>query len=146
MLLTALVEVADADLHVAASLLCICGSYCKLVHLARTTPPSLSCESFDEEVRRCFSTCIAADIADDHWKQVQLSLSFGGLGFRSLSYHSCAAFISSLSSSGFGSASNRHLLSAISMFNSLVSPYRGHHSGVCFVLSSVPACLVQEVG
>ena len=124
-LLTALVEVADADLHVAASLLRICGSYCKLVHLARTTPPSLSCESlkfFDEEVRRCFSICIAADIADDHWKQAQLSLSFGGLGFRSLSYHSCAAFISSLSSSGFGSASNRHLLSAISKFNSLVSP------------------------
>ena len=68
---TALVEVAEADLHVAVSLLCICGSYCKLVHLARTTPPSLSCESlkfFDEEVTRCFSTCIAADIPDDHWK------------------------------------------------------------------------------
>ena len=120
-LFTALVEVAEADLHVAVSPLRICGSYCKLVHLARTTPPSLSCESlkfFDEEVRRCFSTCIP----DDHWKQAQLSLSFGGLGFRSLSYHSCAAFISSLSSSGFGSASNRHLLSAISKFNALVSP------------------------
>ena len=52
-LFTALVEVAEADLHVAVSLLCICGNYCKLVHLARTTPPSLSCESlkfFDEEV------------------------------------------------------------------------------------------------
>ena len=95
------------------------------MHLARTTPPSLSCESLkfsDEEVRRCFSICIAADIADDHWKQAQLSLSFGGLGFRSLSYHSYTAFISSLSSSGFGSASNRHLLSAISKFNSLVFP------------------------
>ena len=124
-LFTALVEVAEADLHVAVSLLRICGSYCKLVHLARTTPPSLLCESlkfFDDEVRHCFSTCIAADIPDDHWKQAQLSLSFGGLGFRSLSYHSCAAFISSLSSSGFGSASNRHLLSAISKFNAHVSP------------------------
>eukprot|EP00731_Ephydatia_muelleri_P016838 Em0009g1262a len=51
-LFPALVEVAEADLHVAVSLLRICGSYCKLVHLARTTPPSLSCESlkfFDEE-------------------------------------------------------------------------------------------------
>ena len=60
---------AETDLHVAVSLLRICGSYCKLVHLARTTPPSLSCESlkfFDGEVRRCFSTCIAADIPDDH--------------------------------------------------------------------------------
>ena len=123
MIFTALVEVAEADLHVAVSLLRICGSYCKLVHLARTTPPSLSCESlkfFDEEVR-CFSTCIAADIPGDHWKQAQLTLNFGGLGFLSLSYHSCAAFISSLSSSGFGSASNRLLLSAISKFNALVS-------------------------
>ena len=124
MLITALVEVAEAELHVAVSLLHICGNYCKLVHLARTTPPSLSCESlkfFDEEVRRCFSTCIAADIPDDHWKHAQLSLSFGGHGFHSLSYHSCAAFISSLSS-GFGSANNSHLLSAISKFNALVSP------------------------
>ena len=36
------------------SLLCICGSYCKLVHLA-----SESLKFFDEEVTRCFSTCIA---------------------------------------------------------------------------------------
>ncbi|KAL5506297.1 hypothetical protein EMCRGX_G007911 [Ephydatia muelleri] len=129
-LFTALVEVAEADLHVAVSLLHICGSYSKLVHLARTTPSSLSFESlkfFDEEVRRCFSTCIAADIPDDHWKQAQLSLSFGGLGFRSLSYHSCAAFILSLSTSGFGSASNRNLLSAISKFNALVSPNKKLH-------------------
>ena len=57
-LLSALVEVAAADLHVATSLLRICGSYCKLVHLARTTPPSLSFESlqfFDEAVRHCIS-------------------------------------------------------------------------------------------
>ena len=67
----------------------------------------------------------------DGFGTTQLSLSFGGLGFHSLSYHSCAAFISSLSSSGFGG------------FN---APDRGHHSGVCFVLSSLPACLVQEVG
>ena len=125
-LLPALVEVAATDLQVVASLLCICGSYCKLVHQAtRTTPPSHTIESlqiFDEEVRRCFSTCIAVDIPDGHWQRAQLSLSFGGLGFPSLSYHSCAAFISSLCSSGFGSANNRHLLSAISKFNSLVSP------------------------
>ena len=41
-LLSTLVEVVAADLHVAISLLQICGSFCKLVHLARTTPPSLS--------------------------------------------------------------------------------------------------------
>ena len=46
----------------------------------------------------------------------------GGLGFRSLSHHCCAAFISYLAFSGIGSASNRHLVSAISRFNTLVSP------------------------
>ena len=98
-LLSALVDVAAADLHVAASLLRICGSYCKLVHLARTTPPSLSFESlqfFDEKVRRCFSTGIAADILDYHWQQAHLSLSFGGLGFHSLSYHSCCIHLTSV--------------------------------------------------
>ena len=52
-LLSALVEVAAADLHMATSLLRICGSFCKLVHLARTTPPSTYNDSlrfFDEEV------------------------------------------------------------------------------------------------
>ena len=39
-LLKALVDVSTVDLHMAFSLLRMCGSYCKLVHLARTTPPS----------------------------------------------------------------------------------------------------------
>ena len=122
-LLSALVEVAAADLHVATSLLRISGSFCKLVHLARTTPPSLSHDSlqfFDDEVRHCFSSCLAVDIPDVHWQQAQLSLSFGGLGFRSLSHHCCAAIISSLAFSGIGSASDRHLVSAISRLNTLV--------------------------
>ena len=121
-LLSALVEVAAADLHVAMSLL---RSFCKLVHLARTTPPSISYDSlrfFDEEVRHCFSSCLAVDIPDVHWQEAQLSLSFGGLGLSSISHHCCAAFISSLSFSGIGRASNRHLVSAISRFNNLVSP------------------------
>ena len=95
------------------------------VNLARITPPNLSYDSlqfFDEEVRSCFSTCITVDISADHWQQAQLSLSFGGLGFRFQSLHSYASFISSLVSSGFGSASNHHLVSAISTFNALVFP------------------------
>eukprot|EP00731_Ephydatia_muelleri_P022126 Em0014g717a len=39
-LLKALVDVSAVDLHVAFSILRMCGSYCKLVHLARATPPS----------------------------------------------------------------------------------------------------------
>ena len=67
-------------------------------------------------------SCLAVDIPDVHWQQAQLSLSFGDLGFRSLSHHCCAAFISSLAFSGIGSTSNRHLVSAISRFSTLVSP------------------------
>ena len=36
-LLSSLVDVAAVDPHVALSLLCFCGSYCRLVHLARAT-------------------------------------------------------------------------------------------------------------
>ena len=77
---------------------------------------------FDQEVRHCFSSCLAVDIPDVHWQQAQLSLSFGGLGFHYLFHHCCAAFISSLSFSGIGRASNRHLVIDISRFNTLVSP------------------------
>ena len=57
-LLIALVDVSAVDLHVAFSLLRMCGSYCKLVHLTRATPPSLCADSlkpFDEEIRLCFA-------------------------------------------------------------------------------------------
>ncbi|KAL5503591.1 hypothetical protein EMCRGX_G010564 [Ephydatia muelleri] len=52
-LLSSLVDVAAVDPHVALSLLRLCGSYCRLVHLARATPSSLagSLKLFDEEVR-----------------------------------------------------------------------------------------------
>ena len=45
----------------------MCGGYCKLVHLARTTPTSLCSDSlklFDEEVRLCFASCLAVDVSD----------------------------------------------------------------------------------
>ncbi|KAL5486899.1 hypothetical protein EMCRGX_G019438 [Ephydatia muelleri] len=61
-------------------------------------------------------------MSDTTWQQTQLSPSRGGLGFRSLSRHSSAAFISSLCSSGFGLQSSHHLSQAIETFNSLVSP------------------------
>ena len=41
-LLSRLVEVACFDPQVALILLRMCGGYCKLVHLARATPPSLA--------------------------------------------------------------------------------------------------------
>ena len=39
-LLKVLVDASAVDLHVAFSILRMCGSYCRLVHLARVTPPS----------------------------------------------------------------------------------------------------------
>ena len=124
-LLKALVDVSTVDLHVAFLLLRMCGSCCKLEHLARATPPSHSADYlklFDEEVRLCFTSCIAVDVPDPNWQQVQLSQSFGGLGFRSLALHCSAAFIASLASSGFGSADNIHMLQAVTRFNTQVPP------------------------
>ena len=68
-LLKALIDVSVVDLHVAFPLLCMCGSYCKLVHLTRATPPSLcadSLKSFDEDIRLCFTSCLAVDVPDSH--------------------------------------------------------------------------------
>ena len=76
-----------------------CASFCKLVHLARSTPPSLVSEGlalFDEEVRRYFSDCVAIDASDSDWLQVQLSLSRGGLGLRRLALHCSAAYLASI--------------------------------------------------
>ena len=52
--LFSLVDVAAVDPHVALSLLHLCCSYCRLVHLARATPSNLagSLKLLDEEVRR----------------------------------------------------------------------------------------------
>ena len=64
-LFEALVDVSAVDLHVAFSLLRLWGSYCKLVHLARAVTHSLCADAlriFDEEVRHCFSSCIAVQV------------------------------------------------------------------------------------
>ncbi|KAL5474377.1 hypothetical protein EMCRGX_G026317 [Ephydatia muelleri] len=105
-LLKALVDVSAVDLHVAFSILCMCGSYCKLVLLARATPPSHCADYlklFDEE-------------------QAQLSPSLGGFGFGSLALHSSAAFIASFASSGFCSSENIRMLQAVTRFNAQVHP------------------------
>ena len=62
LLLHKLEEVGAQDAQVALVLLRLCGSFCKLAHLARATPPSLSIkalELFDIDVRHCFSQCTA---------------------------------------------------------------------------------------
>ena len=62
-------------------------SYCKLIHLAGTTLPSLVSDALqlfdvEVEVRQCFIQSIAIEATDCAWKQAQLNLSHGGLGLR----------------------------------------------------------------
>ena len=87
-LLSRLVEVGASDPQVALILLRLCGSYCKLIHLARTTPPSLVSEAlqlFDVEVRQCFAkeysgrsygSCIAAGPTESKSRRSWASFSF----------------------------------------------------------------------
>ena len=66
-LLSKLEEVAVLDPQVAITLLHICGSYCRLIHLTWTTPPSLASEAmshFDNHVRQCFTQCLAVETQD----------------------------------------------------------------------------------
>eukprot|EP00731_Ephydatia_muelleri_P036466 Em0260g3a len=109
-LLGAISDVAAVDLHVAISLL----------PCAKATANSL--KFFDEEVRLCFSSCVAIDVPDTQWQQAQLSPKLGGHGLRSLALHSCAAFISSVASLEMGNPDNTHLQQAILRFNARVSP------------------------
>ena len=104
----------------------MCGSFYRMVHIARVTPPSLASDarrSFDEEVNQYFAICSAINVTDDVWSQAQLGLKFGGLGPRSLSHHAAAAavFNVSLSFSGVGSADIIHLQQAVAVFNTQVS-------------------------
>ncbi|KAL5517928.1 hypothetical protein EMCRGX_G003574 [Ephydatia muelleri] len=75
---------------------------------------------FDKDVRQCFSECTALDTSDIDWMQAQLSLIRGGLGLRSLSCHSVAAYLASLSSSVFDKSFNLHLSKSIVLFNEVV--------------------------
>ena len=100
----------------------MCDGFCRLSHI---TPPSLSgaaLQLYDQDVRRCFSSCTAVDTSDADWRQAILGLSKGGLGLRSLYQHAPAAYIASICSAGFGSETNLHHCSAVADYNSAVPP------------------------
>ena len=107
-----------------ALLLCQCAGYCKLVHLARSTPPSLISDGlalFDADVRR-FSECTGIDTAHTEWLHVQLILGRGGLGLRSLALHSPAVYLASLSKTGSLIPSDEYPLESFNIFNSIAPP------------------------
>ena len=81
-LLSRLQQVGSKDPQFAGLLLRFCGSFCKMVNLARSTPPYLVAEGlgiFVRDIRRCFTECTSVDV-DVAWMQAQLSPSRGGLG------------------------------------------------------------------
>ncbi|KAL5484316.1 hypothetical protein EMCRGX_G020790 [Ephydatia muelleri] len=124
-LLSQIEEVGSVDPQVALLLLRMCGAFCKMVHLARSTPPSLVAEGFryfDNDIRHCFASCTGVDTSDDAWEQAQLSLSRGGFGLRRLSKHSPACYIASVCMSGLFSAPQQHLLQSIDDFNHCIPP------------------------
>ena len=122
-LLSRLQQIGPKDPQVAYLLLRFCGSFCKLVNLARSTPPSLVAEAlsfFDSDIRRCFTECTSVDVSDIAWHQAQLSPSRGGLGLRSLYHHSSACFIASISQSGIALGENHHLEQSIDDLNHII--------------------------
>ena len=103
------------DPEVALLLLHQCGSFCKMVHFARSTPPSLMADAlqmFDNDIHHAFDECTAVDAIGNSWQQAQLSLSRGGLGLHSLSHHSSATDISSVSASEQCTVSMSHLFTS----------------------------------
>ena len=119
------------ETQVALSLLRMCGSFCKMAHLTRTTPPStyiLECFiKFDRDSLHCLETSALIALSPSAVKQAQLCMSFGGLGLRSTAMHAPAAYIASVSHASslepnFINSSQVHLDMAVSTFNNLVPP------------------------
>ena len=87
--------------QVALKLLRECAAFSKMVFSIRVVPASYHTEAlrlFDAQVRAAFEqfTCLQPD--DEQWAQATLSTNGGGLGLRSLTTHSQAAFLASRSS------------------------------------------------
>ena len=88
------------DPQVALALLRSCASFGKMVFCARATPFDMhqdQLESFDKSVRRCFEQLSGLHPDDKQWLQATLATKVGGLGLRSLSRHSSAAYLASRS-------------------------------------------------
>ena len=74
----------------------------------------------DNNIHDAFAECTAVDAFGNSWEQAQLSLSRGGLGLRSLSHHSAAAYISSVRASEQCSVSMSHMFTSVNLFNALI--------------------------
>ena len=122
-LLSTLEEIGSLDPQVALALLCLCSGFCKLIHIARVTPPHLilnAMQHYDVDIHQSFANCTGVDVSDTARKQAKMSLRRGGLGLRSLVDHSSAAYIASSCTSGCVQTTP-HLDKVISHYNSCVA-------------------------
>ena len=122
-LLLQLKDVAATDPQVALTLLRLCGSFCRLSYLARSTPTDLVLEAFklfDEDIHHCFMDCIGFATSDEAcmvsgpaWPQQWWSRF--ALTVPSLK-------LASVCSSSVADSEDIHLTYTIDQFNSHVSP------------------------
>ena len=109
------------------TILRLCGSFCKLAHLALLTPPpplSVSVfREFNNDVLHCFELSAAIELTLPAAKQATLNLSHGGLGLRSLYCHATAAYIltTSVPSESYTVTSKNYLLATVNAYNTIVS-------------------------
>ena len=87
--LSTLEEIDSLDPQVALALLHLCSSFCKLIRIARVTPPHLilnAMQCYDEDICRSFANCTGIDTNDTDWKQAKMSLQRRESGVYSSSY------------------------------------------------------------
>lgn len=92
--------VSLCDPQISMLLLRQCASFCKIVYIARTTPPHLvqhAFEDFDKQVMGAIQSCLQLKFDENAYAQAKLSTGNGGLGLRAAADHCEAAFVASAS-------------------------------------------------
>ena len=118
-----MIDVAATGPQGAFTLLCFCGSFCRLSYLACSTPTNLVLDAFklfNNDIHHCFVDCTGFETSDKPWCQAQLGLNRGGLGLCLLFLHSSSTFIASFCSSGVYDSDGIHLTNALDHFNAHV--------------------------
>lgn len=94
-------NLAKLDSQSAYIILRNCASFCKIAFFLRAVPPDVVAKvitSFDCLVASLFRSFFQFRLEANSISQLQLSVSFGGIGLRSARYHHHAAFYASLGS------------------------------------------------
>jgi len=95
--LESLLQVKDTQVY--HFLTRLCASFCKVVHLLRSVPPSYSSEAllyFDAEFKLAFTRGTGVIFTDDAWAQAVLPIGMGGAGVRQVTLHAAGAYVASV--------------------------------------------------